>query len=138
LFAALLLLVPAAFAAKGSGGGGHKPGGGSGGGSATISLRMVTDVNSNGTPNYGDTVTFNVSTTATTEPHVRLQCFQNGTLVNTRDAGMYASYPWAWEQNMALSSSLWTGGAANCTAQVYYFSGSNTVWSTSLSFTAAA
>jgi hypothetical protein len=128
-----LALVPAALAAKGGGGG--KPSGGSGG-SSSLSLVMVNDLNGNGAPNYGDTVTFNASTTATTEPHVRLQCFQSGSLVYSAQAGMYANYLWPWLQDMTLAWS--SGGAADCTAQIYYFSGSKTVWSTSLSFHADA
>jgi hypothetical protein len=126
-----LALVPVALAAKS--GGGHHGGGGSGtSGSSSLSLVMVNDLNGNGAPNYGDTVTFNASTTATTEPHVRLQCFQSGALVYSAQAGMYASYLWPWLQDMTLAWS--SGGAADCTAQIYYFSGSKTVWSTSLSF----
>lgn len=128
LSVAVLALVPTAFAGKGGGGGG-KPSGGSGAG--TLGLALVNDVNGNGAPNVGDTVTFTASSTATTEPHVRLQCFQGGTLVYSNQAGFYASYPWPWLQNMTLN---WTSGAADCTAQVYYFAGSKTVWSTSLSF----
>jgi hypothetical protein len=125
----MLALVPAALAAKGGKGGST-----GGGGSSSLSLVMVNDQNGNGLPNFGDTVTFNASTTATPEPHVRLQCFQGGALVYSADAGMYASYPWPWEQNMTLSSSWWAGGAADCTARIYYFSGSKTVWAASLSF----
>jgi hypothetical protein len=126
LSVAVLTLVPTAFAGKGGGG---KPTGGSSG--ASLSLSLVTDVNGNGAPNLGDTVTFNASTTATTEPHVRVQCFQGATLVYSNQAGFYASYPWPWLENMTLN---WTSGAADCTAQVYYFAGSKTVWSTSLGF----
>src|SRR5262245_37907683 len=66
-----LALVPAALA-KG------KPGGGGTSGSSTISGPvMVTD---RGTPglSWGDTVTFNVSTTATAQPFVHLVCSGNG------------------------------------------------------------
>ena len=54
---------------------------------------MVTDVNGNGSPNWGDTVTFDVSTTATTEPYVDLVCSQNGVVVYGATAGFFASYP---------------------------------------------
>jgi hypothetical protein len=128
------LMAGTAFAAKGGGGG--KPVGGSSAG--TLALVLVADQDGSGTPNWSDTVTFNASTSATTEPHVRLQCVQGGSLVYTGDAGMYASYPWPWEQNMTLSSSLWTAGAADCTAQIYYFSRSKTVWGSSLTFQVAA
>src|SRR5262245_54402214 len=104
------LVAGTAFAGKGGGNtttGGHsKPGSGG----RTIVLQVVTDVGASG-PTWGDTVTFKASTPATTEPHVRLQCKQSGTLVYSADAGMYASYPWPWEQGMTLSSSKWTSGA---------------------------
>ena len=63
-------LVPAALAGKG------KPAGGGGGGSS-LSLVMVTDNNGNALPNWGDTITFNVSTSASM-PSGRLACYQNG------------------------------------------------------------
>ncbi len=127
------LIAGTAFAGKGGATSHVKSGGG-----GAIALRMVTDKNGNGQPNWGDTVTFDAKTSATPEPHVRLQCKLDGALVYSADAGMYASYPWPWEQDMTLSSSLWTSGAAACTAQIFYYSGSRTVWGTSLSFTVGA
>jgi hypothetical protein len=121
-----MALAPAALAAK--------PGGGGTGGSSGLSVVMVNDLNGNGLPNYGDTIAFNVSTTATTEPHVSVQCYQNGALVYSATAGYYASYPWPWTQDMTLSSNSWTGGAAECTATLYYFSGRKTVTVTSVGF----
>jgi hypothetical protein len=112
-----LALVPAALAAKGGGGG--KPSSGSGG-SSSLSLVMVNDLNGNGAPNYGDTVTFSISTTATTSPYVNLSCYQNGVLVASADSGFFSGYPWA-TQNMTLKTTLWTGGAADCTATLYYY-----------------
>jgi hypothetical protein len=142
-----LMLVPIAFAGKGGngggggggkgGGGGHK-GGGSTGGSSSLSLVMVTDLNNDGGPNWGDTVTFDVSTTATTEPNVSLTCSQNGTVVYGAVTGFYASYPWPWTQDMTLSSTAWSSGAADCVAELYYFSGTSTVNLASMSFTAGA
>ncbi len=118
-----LALVPAAgLAAKGgNGGGGGKPGGGGGkpgGGSSTSSLTlvMVSDRNGNGSPNWGDTITFTVSTTATNYPYVDVRCYQNGALVYSASAGFYDSYLWPGARNMPLSSPSWTGGAATCTA----------------------
>jgi hypothetical protein len=115
-----LVLVPAALSAKpsggGGGGGGHKGGGGTGSSSSTVSLVMVTDQNGNGLPNWNDTITFNISTTATANPYLSVRCYQNGTLVYSADAGFYASYPWPGAQIMPLYSPSWTGGAATCTA----------------------
>jgi hypothetical protein len=108
-----LALVPSAFAGKGSsGGGGHK----GGSGSSSLTLKLVTDQNGNNVPNWGDTITFNVSTTATTQPYVEVTCSQNGSVVYSAWAGFYASYPWPGSQLMPLYSPSWTGGAADCTA----------------------
>ena len=110
------------------GGGGKKPGGGgTTGGSGTFTLAMVTDANGNGLANWNDTVTWTISTTATTEPNVSLTCSQNGVLVYTASAGYYAGYPWPWNQNMTLRSTAWSGGAANCVAKLYYFVGTSTI-----------
>ena len=109
-----LALVPVALAGKGAGGG-HKSGG-SGSSSSALALVMVSDQNGNGTPNWNDTITFNISTTQTTSPYVELHCSQNGNVVYTAYAGFYASYPWPDSQLMPLSSPSWTGGAADCTA----------------------
>jgi hypothetical protein len=147
-----LAVAPAALAGKGKGGGtkvtskgsggkgggGKKGGGGSTGGSGSLKLVMVTDLNGNGLPNWADTVTFDVSTTATTEPNVSLTCSQNGTVVYGAVSGFYAGYPWPWTQDMTLKSTSWTGGAASCVAKLYYFSGTSTVTLASLSFTAGA
>src|SRR5258708_4962558 len=60
---------------EGKGGNGGKPGPGAGSG-GSITLKMVTDPDGDGVPNWGEQVTFNVSTTATTQPQVSLQCSQ--------------------------------------------------------------
>ena len=114
--AALCLAVaPAALAAKG-GGGGPKPSGGSG------SLSLVLLNSADGLPHWGQDVTFEASTTATTRPMVSLTCTQGGTLVYSAGAGLYDGYPWS--KVLTLASSMWAGGAASCTARLYY-SGSN-------------
>ena len=103
---------------------------------ARLALVMYTDLNANGHPNWGDSVTFNVSTTATTEPHVDLTCSQNGVVVYGATTGYFASYPWPWTQIMTLSSLSWQGGAAECTAELYYFSGKRMPVIASINFTA--
>jgi hypothetical protein len=133
----VLALAPIAFAGKG-GGGGKPGGGGSGGGSGSLSLVMVTDQNGNGAPNWGDTVTFNIQQTATTSPYVDLTCAQNGAVVYSTSSGFFAAYPWPWTKDMTLGSQAWTGGAASCTARLYYFSSTKSVTLATLSFTAAA
>jgi hypothetical protein len=128
-----LALVPAAFAAKGGGSGGGKPGGGGGG--SSLSLQMVTDTGTAGV-SYGDTVTFNVSTSAS-YPSVQLVCYQNGTLVFAQTAGFFPTY--VWSKNYTLGGDRWPGGAANCTATLYYTTknGTNSTLA-SLSFVASA
>jgi len=109
------LIAGSAFAAKG--GGASKPHGGGGtGGTGTITLApLVYDANGNGLPNWGDTVVFNVSTTATTQPFVNLQCFQNGVAVLNGWNGYFAgALNTTW--NFGLASGAWQGGAADCTA----------------------
>jgi len=116
-----------ALAAR-SGGGGHKPRPSAG------SLTLVLVNSTDGVPHWGQQVTFSVSTTATTEPHVSLKCYQGGVLVYTTQTGYYASYPWPWTQVMTLDSGAWTNGGADCTATLYYFSGTNVITLGTLSF----
>jgi hypothetical protein len=130
--AALVLAVaPTAFAGKGGNGRGKS-------GTSSLRLVMVTDVDGNGVPNWGDTVTFDVSTTATTQPNLELVCSQNGTVVYGATTGFYDGYPWPWTRLMTLGSTAWSGGAANCSARLYAFSGSRMITLTTLSFTAGA
>jgi hypothetical protein len=108
-----LVLVPAALAAKGHGGGGNT---GTSGSSSISQPVMVTDT---GTPglSWGDTVTFDVSTTATTTPFVNLACYQNGVQVATGTKGFWdGSIDVNW--NFGLSSPMWQSGAADCVASV--------------------
>lgn len=104
-----LALVPAALAGKSGG----KPGGGS---TSSISQPvLVTDV---GTPGLsaGDTITFNVSTSASW-PSVQLNCSQNGAMVYTATRGFYPTY--MWSDNYPLNNQYWTSGAASCVATLY-------------------
>lgn len=113
--ALVLALVPTALAGKGG-----KPGGGSGGsttGSGSFSLVLLNS--SDGLPHWGQLVTFNVSTSAS-RPFVSLQCFQGGMLVYSASVGYYDDYP--WRKDFTLSSYAWSGGAADCTAQLYSYS----------------
>jgi hypothetical protein len=122
----------------GGGGGGHHGTGGTTGGSGSLTLVIESSSSTDGLPHWGDTVRFDVTTTATTEPHVSLKCYQGDNLVYTTQTGYYASYPWPWTQDMTLSSGAWTGGAAACTATLYYFSGTNTVTLSTLSVPVSA
>ena len=135
------VLGPSTVDAKGGGGGkgGGKGGGGTtSGGSGTLTLVMVTDNNGDGLPNWSDQITWNVSTTATTEPNVSVSCSQNGVVVYSASAGYYPGYPWPGTQIMTLRSQSWTGGAADCVAKLYYFSGTSTIYLTSMNFSAGA
>ena len=136
------LVGPSALEARAPSGGGGGKGGGKGGGGTTtgggtLELRMVTDVAGDGGPNWGDTVTFSVSTSATSEPTVELLCTQNGAVVYGATAGFYASYPWPWTTNMKLSSAAWSGGSAQCTAKLFPLGARSTVLA-SVSFSAGA
>lgn len=123
-----LALVPAAFAGKG------KPGGGGGGGSSSLSLVLSTDLNSNGVPNWDDTITYNVSTTATSGPQVSTECYQNGALVLQGNAAFYDGNPFAYMDLVKLATGAWTGGSADCTAKMYYMSGKRTITLATLAF----
>jgi hypothetical protein len=109
---ALTTIAAPTFAAK-------PVGGGSTTSTSSLTLVMVTDQNTDGLPNWGDTITWQVSTTATAAPYVDLACYQGATLVGTATAGYFDSYRWPYAKNMTLKSASWTGGAADCTARLY-------------------
>jgi hypothetical protein len=93
--------------------GGHQ---GGGGGSATSStLQLVPLSPTPGAPYFGDQVTFNVSTTATTQPWVTATCSQNGVVVYQQTQGFFPTY--LYGQIFTLGPTpMWTGGAADCKA----------------------
>lgn len=111
-----LVLTPAALAARGGNGGG-KPSGGGGSGSSIHLAPLVYDANGDGLPNHADVVTFNVSTTATTEPFVNVRCYQNGVLVLNSWQG-YFDGALNSSRDFQLGSGAWPSGAADCTANV--------------------
>ena len=97
---------------KGSHGGGGSTGG-TGGGSGTISLVVLVPA-PDGLLHFGQDVTFNVSTTATTQPWVTVRCYVGGTLVE-KDSN--AMFPGSLDEIFTLGGSpLWQSGAADCTA----------------------
>lgn len=118
----MIALAPLASAGKPATAGGGKPGGKPSGGSGTITLVLLDSTD--GLPHWGQHVRFDVTTTATTQPHVSLQCSQDGTLVYSAQTGYYDGYPWPATQTFTLASSMWTGGAADCTARLYSLSNS--------------
>ena len=117
------LIAGTAFAAKGGNGGGK---GGHGGGGAvvgggTISAPVLVDT-SDTTVNWGDRIRFNVSTSSTSEPWVKLYCYQGGALVAQGSEGYF-------ERSLddgvfGLYSPMWSGGAADCTAKLTKSDGS--------------
>jgi hypothetical protein len=107
-----LALVPVALAGKG----GKPGGGGTTNSGSSLTLVMLADANANGLPNWGDQLTFRVSTSAS-YPAVELDCQQNGVWVYAQVVGFYPTY--MWPQVYTLESPSWTGGAADCTATLY-------------------
>jgi hypothetical protein len=110
VIATLLVVGPAAFVglAKGR----HS-------GVSATSLEVVNVDPTDTVNNYGDTITFTVDTNATSYPFVALVCFQGEDMVYSKTVGIFPDY--SWSQNFLLSSAWWSGGAADCTASVYYF-----------------
>jgi hypothetical protein len=124
-----LAAVPAALAGKGGHGGGGTT---STGTSSITGPYMITDT---GTPgvSFGDTVTFNVSTTATAQPYVNVLCYQSGVLVMNSWNGFFdtALNP---TRNFGLYSPSWQSGAADCTAWVDMYTRQGTTQLASTSF----
>ena len=130
LFVAILVVVSASVPADAKG---RRANSAVTGGGFSLVVLNSTD----GLAHWGGQVTFTVSTTATTEPHVSLRCSQNGILVYATQTGYYADYLWPWTQVMTLSSVAWTGGSADCVATLYYFSGADVVSLGTIGFTAS-
>jgi hypothetical protein len=108
---AVLALAGAAFA--GNGAGPNKQS------SSTISPPVVVSsatLSATSGPRFGDTITFNISTTQTGNPFVNLNCYQNGVWV----AQDWAAF-WPSNENFILSSPAWTSGAADCTANLVMY-----------------
>jgi len=139
---ALMIVAAPALGARGgggsgSGGGGKGKGGNStGDGSSYLVLKVLTG--SDTSANWGEDITFEPHTSATTEPHVNVKCTQGGTVVYGASTGYYDSYPWPWTQVMTLRSQSWTGGAADCTATLSAYSGAKITVLATLPFAAGA
>ena len=104
----------ATLARGGRNGGGTSGGGGgtttTGGGTISIVLLNSTD----GVAHFRQNVTFNVSTTATSQPWVTVKCYQNGGLVSQDSNGMFAT---SLDQIFTLGPTPnWQGGDADCNA----------------------
>jgi len=109
--AVLASVVALAVAASASAGKGTTP-------TSTISLASpaTAAATTASWPKYGDTVRFNVSTTATSSPFVNLNCYQGGTLVAVGWAGYFDGA--LGTGDFGLYSPMWTAGAATCTASL--------------------
>jgi hypothetical protein len=108
-----LTCAPSVLAARGTGS--SRPGGSGGGTSATSSISLVVLNSPDGLAHWGGEVTFNVATTATTQPFVNLLCSQNGVLVAEGWLG-YFEEALNSGRNFTLASGAWKSGAAECTA----------------------
>jgi hypothetical protein len=107
-----LVVAPAALSDKGGNGGKPSSGSSTSGSSLTLDPLDPDD----GGANYGEQVTFNVSTSAF-QPQVNAQCYQNGQRVYSEWKGFF---PGSWfGQTFTLGPTpSWQGGAADCTARI--------------------
>ncbi len=108
-----LALVPAALAAKGGGGG--KPGG-SGGTGSSDNISLVLLNSTDGLPNFGQQVTFKITTT-TTQAYVDATCYQNAAVVYDEWHGMWPGAMFGNTFTLGPTQS-WSGGDADCTARI--------------------
>ncbi len=109
-----------------------RPGGTS---SSSISLVLLNSADTTSlavSPRHGDQVTFNVSTTATSNPFVNLKCYQNGVLVAEGWEGFFEGA--LGDRMFTLWSPQWTGGEAECTAWLAMYSKSRWKMLASTSF----
>ena len=116
-----LVLVPTALAGNA----------GNGGSSSSITL-VPLDPDAGGA-NFGEQVTFNVSTNAT-KPWVEVACYQNGGLVYNQWHGFFPEY--GWDQIFTLGpTQSWKGGDADCTGRLFVVSNPKTGRQTTLAIT---
>jgi len=94
------------------------------GGTSTVKVVLLNSTD--GLAHQGQQVTFDVLTSVTDRPYVRLDCYQNQVWVYDQWAGFYPDFTWPWMQTFPLSNSMWTSGEADCTATLYYFGGRGT------------
>jgi len=111
-----LVLAGAAFA--GNGAGPNKSSSASISPPVVVSAALGTTSTATASTNpvYGDTVTFDVSTTET-DPYVDLKCYQNGSQVSEG----WAAFRAGAERTFVLDSPIWGSGAADCTADLGAF-----------------
>jgi len=90
--------------------------------SSSISLVLLNAASASAVsePSYGDAVTFDIATDATSSPYVNLKCYQGGNLVAEGWAGFFGGA--LGDRTFGLYSPQWTGGAADCTAWLDMYS----------------
>lgn len=83
--------------------------------SGTLQLRMVSDYNGNGQPNWNDMVVFDTANTGNADTHINVVCYKNGhnMLSVTKN---YGSGTTTSDHAIQLSSATWQSGAADCQA----------------------
>jgi hypothetical protein len=86
---------------------------------STASALVATSTTS---PRFGDTVTFDISTTQTGNPFVHLVC--SGTAENPVGYDSWAAF-WPSAGSFILGSGGWTSGGADCTANLVMYVNSN-------------
>jgi hypothetical protein len=95
-------------------------GGNSGSGSSSITLVTLGSTGNTLTaqastsPRVGDSVTFDVQTSATDRPYILLNCYRTGEWIYASQSFYSATNP----PLFTLSSSAWTSGGADCTARL--------------------
>ena len=94
-----------------------------------LALILVTDRNSDGRPNRGDSITFMISTTQMWD-HVSVVCSQNGTVVLTAERTADEWTP------LALTSPTWQAGPADCKATLDRLNDTDVTTLASATFTA--
>ena len=77
---------------------------------SSLTVQIVVNEGDSGV-SYGDTVKFDVSTSAT-NPFISLDCYQGSSWVYTLSGSRIS-------KEFTLSSSAWTGGEAECTARLF-------------------
>jgi hypothetical protein len=95
---------------------GKRPGGGPTPGGTNSAITLVLLNSTDGKAHYGQTVTFNESTTATTQPWVNVVCRPNGVVVAQGWNGYFVGS--LTGRNFVLASPTWTSGDADCTANL--------------------
>ena len=93
-----------------------------------FALVLENDADGDGIASWGDTINFQVQTTETDRPQVSVTCYQNEDLVASS---------MTWPNPTTLSSRAWQAGAAECVADLFYYSSPRNVVIATLSIPVA-